>query len=252
MIKLEISEKPIELTQEVQDRLTQEFKDSGNKASVYKKPYIESSVRALAFGKCCFSEIKLDTKSTYTEIEHFYPKDVYPDEVVRWGNLIPSSKKCNTSKGKTDTKNIPIINPFENDPKEYLYFLGGRLYAKDLEGIGQNTIDYCALNDRHHFVTPRAILSILIIDDLEAVYRSNFVDGDILQLSPRRQRNQINRIKGYLTGINRREEFSACTATSVKDAPFFDGLVTELKNHNFWDDEFETCLEEINFCYLGQ
>lgn len=252
MIKLALSEKPIELTQEEQNRLTQEFKDSGKKTTVYKKSYIEKAVKALAYGKCCFSEIKLDTRSTYTEIEHFYPKDLYPDEVVRWGNLVPSSKKCNTSKSNTDTKKFPIINPFEDNPREYIFFLSGRLYSRDTEGIGQNTIDYCALNDRHHFVTPRAILSLLVVDDLEAIYRLNFIDGDIKQLSQRRQKNQINRIKGYFAGINRKAEFSACTATSVIDAPFFSDLIIALKNNQFWDDEFETSLQEINFCYLGK
>jgi len=252
MIKLELSKKPIELTQDEQDRLTQEFKDSGNKASVYKKSYIENAVKALAFGKCCFSEIKLDTKSTYTEIEHFYPKDLYPDEVVSWGNLIPSSKKCNTSKGKTDTKEIEIINPFIVNPGEHIYFSGGRLYTRDEEGIGRNTIDFLSLNDRFHFSDPRAILSIKVIDAIEALYLANFIDGDVNELTVRKKLNQINHIKALFAGINRKAEFSACIATSVKDAPFFNDLITALKKNDFWDDEFEEYLEEINFCYLGK
>ena len=43
--------------------------------------------------------------------------DDYPDEVVDWDNLLPSCKRCNTTKGTHDVVTEPIINPFDIDPK---------------------------------------------------------------------------------------------------------------------------------------
>ena len=38
--------------------------------------------------KCAYSEVVLGENSTYIEINHFYPKSLYPDKVVEWGNCV--------------------------------------------------------------------------------------------------------------------------------------------------------------------
>lgn len=252
MIKLILSEKPAELTIELQNQLTKEFIDSDKTKVVWKAKFIKESVQKLAFGKCCFSEIKLDTKSTYTEIEHFYPKDLYPNQVVEWGNLLPSSKKCNTTKGKTDTYKDIIVNPFIDSPKEHLYFENFRLYPKNKSIIGKNTIDIVALNDRIHFANPRSEETLKVLDLIEDFYNEYVENNKLRQLSNRKLTNRLNRIKGYFSDINRKTEFSACIATAVKDSINFKNIVTYLKTNFLWDDEFQEYEDEINFCYLGK
>ncbi|MCG8733927.1 hypothetical protein [Tenacibaculum finnmarkense] len=81
MIKLDLPKKPLKLI-EKEKKLIKEFIDSDKNKVVWKYKYIYEPVRLSSHGKCCFSEIKLNTKSTYLEIEHFYPKDIYPTKVV--------------------------------------------------------------------------------------------------------------------------------------------------------------------------
>ncbi|WP_299519784.1 hypothetical protein [Winogradskyella sp.] len=252
MIKLELSDKPKKLTEKVQKRLTKEFINSGKKKVVWKYKYIYEEVRKIAFGKCSFSEINLDTKSTYTEIEHFFPKDLYPNKVVEWGNLLPSSKKCNTTKGDTDTVKDKIVNPLIDNPKEHLYFENFRLYPKDSSNIGRNTILTVALNDRLHFVNPRSEQSLMVLDFMDAFYEDYIETDELKKLNGIKLSNRINRIKGILSSINRKTEFSACIATAVIDSPNYIEIISYLKNNDFWDIEFQSYEEELSFCYLGK
>ncbi|MCG8805508.1 hypothetical protein G1K75_07540 [Tenacibaculum finnmarkense] len=252
MIQLELTDKPIELTAKVQKELTDKFIDSDKSTDVWNTKFIREAVKKLAFGKCCFSEIKLDTKSTYTEIEHFYPKDLYPNEVVKWGNLLPSSKKCNTTKGKTDIKKETIINPFFDNPKEHLYFENFRLYPKDNSTTGKNTISIVALNDRLHFVSPRSEVSLKVLDLIEDFYIEYIENDGLSSLTPRKKVNRLNRIKGYFSDINRKTEFSACISSAVKDSINFTNIISYLKENNYWDEDFEKYETEILFCYLGK
>jgi uncharacterized protein (TIGR02646 family) len=124
MIKLDIPAKPIELTNELVSKLTQEFK--ATQKPVWKVTWLRDAVSAMAFGKCCYSEIRLGEESKYMEVEHFHPKSLYPDEVMAWGNLLPACKKCNATKGEHDTVSQPIVNPFMDSPKAYFYFEQGQ------------------------------------------------------------------------------------------------------------------------------
>ena len=114
MIKLTLIQKPIELTDEVERQLVSEFKTNGT--SVWKKPYIENALLQMTHGKCAYSEQFVNQKSSYMEIDHFKYKDKYKDEVVRWGNLLPSCKKCNTTKHNHDVVLEPIVNPLVDEP----------------------------------------------------------------------------------------------------------------------------------------
>lgn len=51
------------------------------------------------------------------EIDHFYPKTVYPYLAVNFFNLIPSCQTCN--KTKSDNVNLDWINPYDVDKIDY-------------------------------------------------------------------------------------------------------------------------------------
>ena len=95
MIKLDLPPKPDQLTKEFQEIKTQEFLSSGKTKNVWKIKWLKDAVYQMAFGKCCYSEIRLVEESKYMEVEHYAPKSIYPDKVMEWGNLLPSCKKCN-------------------------------------------------------------------------------------------------------------------------------------------------------------
>lgn len=251
VIKLDLPKKPLKLI-EKEKKLIKEFIDSDKNKVVWKYKYIYEPVRLSSHGKCCFSEIKLNTKSTYLEIEHFYPKDIYPTKVVEQGNLLPSSKKCNGTKGKTDTKITQLINPYFDNPKEHLYFEYFRLYPKNNSIKGQNTIRYTSLNDKTHFVEPRILQSFLFLDNLSNFFINFIQDGDLKNYEPAKQNEKINQLKGYLNAINRKTEFSACISTLVYDATDYKKIKTFLVANNLWDDLLQSYETEILFCYLGK
>ncbi len=51
------------------------------------------------------------------EIDHFYPKTVYPYLALNYFNLIPSCQTCN--KTKSDKVNFNLINPYDIDRTDY-------------------------------------------------------------------------------------------------------------------------------------
>jgi 5-methylcytosine-specific restriction endonuclease McrA len=116
MIKLDRTPKPIELTAELQDKLTDEFKLTGK--SVWNIDFIKKGLLDYSNNKCCYCETNIKEESKYLEVEHFHHKGKYKDEVLEWDNLLPSCKKCNGTKNDHDTILEPIIDPSIIDPKK--------------------------------------------------------------------------------------------------------------------------------------
>lgn len=124
MIKLRPATAPPELTEELIQSLTDEYKATGK--AVWQKAFFGKALLSSSHNKCCFSECRLNEEGKYDEVEHFHPKSLYPDEVVVWTNLLPISKACNIAKSDHDTKSEPIINPYTDDPKDHIYIKGYR------------------------------------------------------------------------------------------------------------------------------
>lgn len=73
--------------------------------------------------KCVFCECIPDV-SNYGEIEHFYPKSLYPEKTFEWDNLFWSCKRCNNPKLNYDTLNLPFLHPANDNAEEYFYYRG--------------------------------------------------------------------------------------------------------------------------------
>jgi len=243
MIKLELPPKPAELTEELQERLTQEFKNT--EKSVWNIDWLKKAVLAKSYGKCCYSEIRLDEESKYMEIEHFHPKKPYSDEVMLWENLLPSCKTCNGSKLNHDTKKEPIINPFIDNPKEYLCFKDYRYHPLNNNQLGRITIDVLNLNHRKQFFIPRCKLGYEICEKLEEMY-----DNIENMLNPKKQKRYIKQIKGLLNEGNREEEYSALVSTIILSDTNFQSIENQLKENKLWDKEFEALRQELEYCAL--
>lgn len=189
MIKLELPPEPPELTAQ-KAQLTAEYRNK--KKAVWREGEVGETIKRvlceMTHNKCAYSEAPLGENGNPWDVEHFYLKDLYPEKVVEWGNLLPSCKICNSRKGKLDVGKTPIVNPLRDDPKDYLYVKVFRYRACDEGGVGQRTIDVLKLNDRHQFGKPRFMAAQYIVEELERVLRQadvtadHLLRGDVLQL----------------------------------------------------------------------
>jgi uncharacterized protein (TIGR02646 family) len=107
--------------------------------------------------KCVFCECIPDT-SNYGEIEHFYPKSLYPEKTFDWSNLFWSCKRCNNPKLNYDTLTLPFLHPANDNPEDYFYYrelllesvLGTTKFA-----AAEAVKNQCKLN-RHEIISERA------------------------------------------------------------------------------------------------
>jgi len=247
MIKLTLTEKPAQLTDELVAELTEEFKKTGK--AVWNRKFIREAVCNSSYGKCCFSEIKLNQESKYLEVEHFYPKEKYKDEVLLWGSLLPSCKKVNTTKGDWDTKEFPIINPFVDNPKDHLYFKAYWFKAKTV--IGKRTIERTGINNRKHFAEKRAKIGFYIVeiledleDDFSKLNQSDF------ETSSRNLFKKLRQYKNLMEQGNRKEEYAALVSTVILEDLNNKKIEILLKEKKLWNKELDELKEELLFCAL--
>ena len=113
----------------------------------YKHPEIQESLFMCSYNKCAYCEVI--PSSGYLEIEHFQPKNVYPELSLEWDNLLPSCTRCNRSKYLHDPISEPIINPCKIDPEPYfdynVFAIVPALDSPDLN-ISERTLRVCSLN----------------------------------------------------------------------------------------------------------
>lgn len=231
MIKLNLIACPAELTLTVQLQLTNKYKTT--QKAVWKKSYIEKALLAMTNKKCAYSEQLLNQESAYMEIDHFKCKEIYPNDVVAWGNLLPSSKKCNSTKGDHDVVTIPIVNPLVEHPKESLYVRAFRYYPRNAKG--KATIDVLALNDKEHFEIPRAKIAFQVANDLETQYEILTHTQNKIQV-----RKAISKIKSILAACGPTYEYSAVISTYILyEFDTYNMLESYLKTNCYWDQEFE-------------
>lgn len=119
MIQLLRPPKPQKLADN-EAELTERFKKN-NKDAVWNRSYIRSALLEMSNAKCCYCECKVGAGEREMHVDHFKPKSIYPDLVVKWENLLPSCPHCNKEKSSHDTGAEPIVNPSEDDPREFFY-----------------------------------------------------------------------------------------------------------------------------------
>ena len=245
MIQLELPPKPEALNDVLIEELTEQYKKEGT--AVWKKDFLVDAVSEIAFGKCCYSECRLGEEGKYVELDHFYPKKYFPDRVVEWGNLVPSNKKCNTTKGDHNPEIEPIINPFES-PKPHLYIANYRFYPKT--EIGRATIETVALNDRQHFLNKRSAIGNKVSEILNDIYDEINDNGAVLINAPHRKRKLIRNLKSLMDEAGRKNIYSATISTVILTDEFYPKIEQFFIENNLWDDEFVGLKDELIFCSL--
>ena len=240
MIKLTLIDRPVKLTDEVCQQLTDKYK--ADKSSVWNKDYIKEALLKMTKNKCAYSEAPLNENGTYMEIDHFRCKEKYPKKVVEWGNLLPSCKTCNVTKGDWDVEvDGAIINPLEDNPSDFLFVKSLRFYPKNNNEKGQNTIDRLDLNNKNQFEIPRAKVYFEIVNNLEIVVDK--LSGDDTK---KKEKNSINRIKQYLKGAFPENIYSAVLATSILESEEYKNMKDIVASKGLWDADFDEIERTLN------
>ena len=240
MIKLTLPPKPVELTKEKQAELTSRFK-ANPKTEVWKQSWIVSPLWAMTNRKCAYSEMQLGEEGKYAQIEHIHPKSKYPDEVVEWGNLIPSCNVCNSKKSTIDTKKVPMVNPLVDNPKDYFYIKNGRLNVKDNHCTKAiNTLTYCDLNNMDQLRRKRIEIEKYLEKRLKEIYDTFPYDNE-------RWKNELLIL---MQEGGRTAAYSATKATFILANSNYQQFKQQLIAANLWDNRYIEAEKELEFCAL--
>ncbi len=240
-------EKPEELTEEKQKTLTEEFRKNRQK-DVWNQTYIRENLLMESNHKCAYCECFVGKGYKEMNVDHFHYKEKYVEEVVKWENLLPSCPHCNKSKASHDTYLSPIINPFDQNPQDYLYIKNYRYYPKNnkVKAVVRNTIDVLGLNDTEHVVRNRYEQGEAIINQIQNIYEFA-VDNKEVLCSDIRKRNRVLRgCKNILRKGIKTAEYSAFIATILQTEEDYLELKSLLKNCDLWDEELQILDEETN------
>lgn len=126
----------------------------------YRHDDIKNALKESSFHKCAFCEGKPE-ETGFAEVEHFYPKSIHTDKTFEWTNLLYCCKACNNKKLDHDTQLLPIINPYELDPRECFTYTDIMIEAKPgvNQDIAERTIKVCGLSDKRLFSPRSGILA---------------------------------------------------------------------------------------------
>lgn len=90
--------------------------------------------------------------SAGTDIEHFYPKQRYPERAFRWTNYLWACSHCNSNQKRDQFpllggKRPALIDPCSVDPAKHLLFLPTTGEYEAIGPRGGKSIEIFALND---------------------------------------------------------------------------------------------------------
>lgn len=111
----------------------------------YRHPDLKEALREEASDKCIFCESKISHVFP-GETDHIIPVSKKIEYVVKWDNLGYVCKECNRFKSNYHDDNLPLLNPFVDDPKDYLIFFGPLVLAKTGKNRGQITAELLQLS----------------------------------------------------------------------------------------------------------
>lgn len=252
MIKINRPEKPKELTEEIQKELTDDFKKD-NKKAVWNKQYIRNALFKMSNGKCCYCEVKLAEEGKDMHVEHFHPKSKYPDEVVKWENLLPACKRCNGSKSTHDTYKEEIIKPCEDNPKDYLYMSNYWYKCKNTSEKdrkkAKDTIDVLSLNDLDGLIMPRVRIGNKVEEKIEQLLDKMQEYKDASERKIQQRNKIVNGVRDLLRLAQNTQEYSATISTVIIGDEDYKTLKDMMKECGLWNDELtnlDKVAEEIN------
>lgn len=102
-------------------------------------------------GKCAYCESKLKHIS-FGDIEHISPKIYRPDLVFEWSNITLACEECNRTRKKDYySTSEPLVNPYTEDPHEFLFAVGPMIMHNLGNSKGMITKEVLELNREELF-----------------------------------------------------------------------------------------------------
>lgn len=204
MIKIDRQKRP-DLLRKNKDRWTKELLSyiKGGKEVPkrifrrYRHPEIKEAVKHDSYEKCIYCESKVS--HVYPgDVEHIRPKSKYPEGTFEWENLGYVCFECNNRKRDEYNEESPFINPYEEEPSDFLRALGAVIYHRPGNVRGEITEKTLGLN-RSALLDMRRER----IDDLRTLldkymYSSNETHKKLLLLEIK---EQISDIKPYAMAV---------------------------------------------------
>jgi len=149
MIKLSKLNEPPVLTQNKEQWLNEYLRchNSGaaNLPAQYRHTEIKEQIKKETFDKCAYCESKV-THICPGDVEHILPKSRFPSNVYDWNNLTLACQLCNNSKRDFYDSTNPLLNPYIDNPEDFLAALGPAIFPKAGTIRGRVTINQLNLN----------------------------------------------------------------------------------------------------------
>ncbi|WCP66376.1 HNH endonuclease [Vibrio tubiashii] len=113
----------------------------------YKHPINKEALKNASNDKCMYCECKI-SHIDFAHVEHIKPKaeGKYPELEFTWSNLGYACPKCNNAKSDKYYEDTPYINPYDEEPENYLVAFGTYLFSKNGCERGDLTISDLQLN----------------------------------------------------------------------------------------------------------
>lgn len=111
----------------------------------YRKKEIKDALKSETHNKCVYCESKF--MHTYPgDVEHLLPKSVFPKLTFEWSNLSFSCFACNNCKSDYYNAKKELINPFNENPEDYIFAVGPMIWSKGNGNKGDTTLLVIGLN----------------------------------------------------------------------------------------------------------
>ena len=141
----------------------------------YKHPDNKKALIAANYKKCMYCESKI-THTEYGDIEHIKPKQKYPHLKFEWSNLGYSCTICNRKYKKNKfNEDFPYIDPYMENPSEFLVFYGSFIFQKNGSERGELTVNDIGLN-RPELIERRFEKSKAIIKSINSCFRTKNIE----------------------------------------------------------------------------
>lgn len=143
--------------------------------STYKHSDNKDALRKANNDKCMYCESKI-VHVDFAHVEHILPKakDKFPELEFKWENLGYVCAKCNNAKSDKHFADTPFVDPYLEDPSEFIVAFGAFLFSRNGGERGQITIQEIALN-RPELIERRSERIKLLQSAIEACNRTKNV-----------------------------------------------------------------------------
>jgi HNH endonuclease len=113
--------------------------------TAYRDSRIKAILRVETGDKCAYCESKI-SHVYFGDVEHILPKAVYPELTFEHENLTLVCAVCNNSKGAFCDPSAPLLNPYIDDPFEFIYAAGPLIFYRPGSARGYVTCQKLQLN----------------------------------------------------------------------------------------------------------